>query len=90
MPNDKRDGVRFETDKFRINLREGKQQKRPRISIGKKVAPLAVDRNRIRRIFFEALRSLGKKNAQISVMVKKNLKDLKTTDIKNELRKLKL
>ncbi|MDO8487155.1 MAG: ribonuclease P protein component [Candidatus Curtissbacteria bacterium] len=57
------------------------------IVISKKVAKLAVDRNRIRRLFKEALRSLNFKG-QTTVIVKKNIAQYKKEQVQKALEKL--
>ncbi len=54
------------------------------IVVSKKVAPKAVDRNRIKRLIKESLRSmdLGK---SLKIIVKKNVADAKMLQIKDEL-----
>lgn len=57
------------------------------IVISKKVAGLAVDRNRIRRLFREAARGLNLEN-KIKIIVKKNISRLKKDQIQKSLEKL--
>ena len=55
------------------------------IVVSKNVAKKAVDRNRIKRIIKEAQRVIGPKAASYSVIVKKNIADLKTDQVKELL-----
>lgn len=57
------------------------------ITITKKVAPKAVDRNRIKRIIKEALRSAKIDKAQLQVIVKKNIASLKSYQVKEKIEK---
>lgn len=60
---------------------------RAAIVVSKKVAPRAVDRNRIRRLFQEALR--GKTlEGEFIFFVKRNLKDLKEQEINEKIQRV--
>lgn len=61
------------------------------VSVSKKVAPLAVDRNRLRRKVYAALPSLikdVKSAAFIMVMPKKDVMDASLNDLKREIHAL--
>ena len=58
------------------------------VIVSKKVARLAVDRNRIRRITTTALGQIGNLEGEIIVIVKNNIKKEKSTEIKAKLIKL--
>lgn len=60
---------------------EGKGK--PVIVISKKIAPLAVDRNRIKRLIKEALRQMEYKNNRLKIIVKKNFSGAKMTQVKD-------
>lgn len=57
---------------------------KPKIVVSKKVAILAVDRNRIRRIIKEALRNLNLKQT-LTIIVKRNIADKKTQEVQEIL-----
>ena len=59
------------------------------IIITKKVAPRAVDRNRIRRIISEALREkIGKTEDELVVIVKKNIAHFKKQEVSTIIERL--
>ena len=58
---------------------------KPTIVVSKKVAPLAVDRNRIKRLIREAVRHMELTNRQIKIVVKKNFADAKMTQVKDRI-----
>ena len=67
--------------------RDGGEDLKKTLVIAKKVAPLAVDRNRIRRLFAEAAR--GKNlTGEMVVVVKRNIAHLKSGQLKARLDKL--
>ncbi len=55
--------------------------------VTKKVAPRAVDRNRIKRLVFESLRKLDMLEGELVVVVKKNLAKLKMQEIQLKLKR---
>lgn len=55
------------------------------VSISKKTAKRAVDRNRIKRTTTEALRGLKLQDLQLVVIVKENIADLKVEEVKKRL-----
>lgn len=55
------------------------------IVVSKKVVPLAVDRNRIKRLIREAVRHLELENYQVKAIVKKNFADAKMTQVKDRI-----
>lgn len=57
------------------------------VVVTKKVAPRAVDRNRIKRLVFESLRKLDMIEGELVVVVKKNLAKLKTQEIQLKLKR---
>ncbi|MBI2327126.1 ribonuclease P protein component [Candidatus Curtissbacteria bacterium] len=57
------------------------------IVITKKVAPKAVDRNRIKRIIKEALRSAKIQKGQLQIIVKRNIASLKSYQVKEKIEK---
>ncbi|MBI2598869.1 ribonuclease P protein component [Candidatus Curtissbacteria bacterium] len=71
---------------FTLVIKKGSQNAGITIVVSKKVAKLAVDRNRIKRLFKEALRSLGLGSAGLVIIVKKNIAEYKTSQIKDELK----
>ena len=58
------------------------------VVISKKVAKRAVDRNRIKRIVKEALRGYHIGKEKLTIVVKKNIADLKMPEVKVKLKKL--
>ena len=52
--------------------------------VSKKVAPKAVDRNRIRRLFMEAARKI-QLTGELVIIVKENIKDLKMHQVEKLL-----
>lgn len=56
--------------------------------MSKKVAPLAVDRNRIKRLIREAVRQLALGDYQVKAIVKKNFADAKMTQVKDKIKEL--
>ena len=66
----------------------GQNTKAPRkvtIVITKKVAPRAVDRNRIRRVVKEALKENVPVQGHIKIIVKNNLANLKMQEVSKKL-----
>ena len=57
----------------------------PTVVVSKKITKKAVQRNRIRRIVKEALRSIGFEESKLVIIVKKNIANLKTNQVKKEL-----
>lgn len=58
------------------------------VVVSKKIAKLAVDRNRIRRITTSALRLIEKPAGEWVIIVKENIKAKKSTNIKTQLKDL--
>ena len=56
--------------------------------ITKKIAPKAVDRNRIKRLIWQALASQMERNVKAVVIVKKNIASLKAGVVGREIEKL--
>lgn len=61
--------------------------KKPQIVISKKIAKKAIDRNRIKRIIREAQRNIKAENIK-RIIIKKNIADLKSTQIAENLARL--
>lgn len=80
----KNQSARFNNTDFTLIVEENNALD-VKIVISKKIAPKAVDRNRVRRIFKEAIRHLFGRG-QFTVLVRKNLKDLKMTDIRDQIK----
>lgn len=55
------------------------------IVVSKKVAPRAVDRNRIKRLIKEAIRQIMTENYSLKIIVKKNVADAKMAEVANQL-----
>ncbi len=79
-------------DTFIILRKYATKVTKPRIVISKKVARLAVDRNRIKRLFREALKEINKEinleGQGITVIIKKNIAESKKDQIKKDIEKL--
>lgn len=60
---------------------------KPRIIISAKVAPKAVDRNRLKRRMREILRSMGKDKASFHIYIKKVALGMSFAQLKSELEK---
>lgn len=73
------------TEEFVLIFKKGLVFRKPLITISKKVAQKAVDRNRIKRIISEALRQLKLQKAEVQIIVRKNIKDAKTYQIQKKL-----
>ncbi|OGD93897.1 ribonuclease P protein component [Candidatus Curtissbacteria bacterium RIFCSPHIGHO2_01_FULL_41_44] len=58
---------------------------KPKVVISKKTVKKATDRNRIKRIIRQALDSLNLKDGQITVIIKKNIANLKMEQVKQKL-----
>ncbi len=71
-------------DEFSLNFKEGKPSSKITVVVSKKVAPKAVDRNRIKRLFKEAARKI-KFSQEMVIIVKKNIKDLKMQQVEKRL-----
>lgn len=56
--------------------------------VSKKVAKLAVDRNRIKRIIIEAIGEISMLEGEYIVIAKNNIKEEKSTNIKTQLENL--
>ena len=67
-------------------------QHRVLISVPKKIVPLAVDRNRIKRLIREAVRctggSLGQPYKSIGFRVLRHIKGLKLKDVQDEIQRV--
>lgn len=76
---------------FTILCKKVTKTVKPRIVISKKIARLAVDRNRIKRLFREALTSINIEGQAVTVIIKKNIAESKkgqiVKDIENLLKK---
>lgn len=58
------------------------------IIITKKIAPRAVDRNRIKRLLKEALRQLNRPQGEVKIIAKSNMSGLKMEDVLKKLEPL--
>lgn len=61
------------------------EREKLRVVVSKKVAPKAVDRNRIKRIIKEAIKNLEPYKGSIVIIVKNNVENLKTQTVQAEL-----
>ncbi len=65
-----------------------KSDKPLQIVVSKRVAKKSVDRNRIRRIFKEALKEIGAKEVQIKIIVRQNIAGTKSGELAEKLKQL--
>ncbi|MCR4324699.1 MAG: ribonuclease P protein component [Candidatus Curtissbacteria bacterium] len=73
---------------FTIVLHKNQEVFKAAVVVSKKTAKKAVDRNRIRRITTEAIKELGLKNCELTVIVKNNISEQKTEKVKEALKDL--
>lgn len=73
---------------FTLVVKKGTLKTKSTIVVSKKVAKLAVDRNRIKRLFKEALRSLNYQDQDLTIIVQKNIAGQKMDQVKGALKKL--
>ena len=78
--------IRFSSSDLVIRTRrQDIKSDHPVVVVSKKITKKATERNRIRRIIKEALRSVGFKDKSVAIIVKKNIANLKMHEIKNVL-----
>ena len=58
------------------------------VTISKKIAQKAVDRNRIKRLILECLRQRNDLDNRFQIIVKKNISGLKMPEVKEKIEKL--
>lgn len=80
-------GKRIESKELTLLVKEADKLKAG-IIVNKKVAPKAVDRNRIKRIIYEALAKQNKFKGEIIIIVKNNLANKNTNQVQEILEKL--
>ncbi|MEX2028273.1 MAG: ribonuclease P protein component [Candidatus Curtissbacteria bacterium] len=80
--------IKSSGDTFTILLTNAAKTVKPRIVISKKIARLAVDRNRIKRIFKEALASINLEGQGVTVIIKKNIAQSKKGQVVKEIEAL--
>lgn len=61
---------------------------RAAVIVAKRVARRAVDRNRIKRLVFEALRDIAPISGELKVSVQKNIAPLKKQEVRKNLEKM--
>jgi len=71
-------------DKFSVIFKKNLPFSKIKVVVSKKVAPKAVDRNRIRRLFMEAARKI-QLTGELVIIVKENIKDLKMHQVEKLL-----
>jgi len=76
------------SDKFRVIAKFKPDVFKVAISVSKKVAGKAVDRNRIKRIITESLRGQSNYKGQFLIIVNKNIAHLKKDEVKDKLFRL--
>lgn len=80
-------GLKISGEDFLLTFHQKPNVFKAAVIVAKKIAPKAVDRNRLRRQIFEVLRRTSKEG-ELIVNVKKNLAGLKTPQIERRLRPL--
>lgn len=81
-------GKKVSSEDFVLISGSTQQDRKVMVSVSKKVAARAVDRNRIKRIIKESLKVSGLTGANIKIIVRKNLAVLKMPEIRVKLEKL--
>ena len=81
-------GQRVYSDDFVLVYQNNEQIFKATCVITKKIAPKAVDRNRIKRLVRQALASQRKRNVKAVVVVKKNIAPLKAAVVEKEIEEL--
>lgn len=81
-------GKRLHSDELQLIITNGPGPFKIATIVSKKVAPKAVDRNRIRRLVAHAAKEIPKLEAHIIVIVKKNIADLNKNEVKAKLTRL--
>lgn len=76
---------RVSSTQFRLIAKKQPDGFRAAITVSKKVAPRAVDRNRIKRLVSEALHSQAVFGGELLVIVNKNIADLKKNEVQKRL-----
>lgn len=82
---DKKIGIRLNDKELTLVYTKKPGKLKAAVIVSKKVAKLAVDRNRIRRTITEALSAIDSLEGEIVVIAKKNIKSAKSTIIKARL-----
>lgn len=73
-------GRKFEFKQFRVIFKKGSRLKAA-IIVSKKVVPKAHERNRIKRVITEALRTQLEIKGEVIIIVKENIAKLKTDQV---------
>lgn len=81
-------GRRYFSSEFDLILKSSTEKALVTVSVSKKVASRAVDRNRIKRIIKEALRKIDSFENPVTFIVKKNIAGLKSYQIEEKLKNL--
>ena len=81
-------GQRVSGDDFVLVYQKNEPVFKATCVITKKIAPKAVDRNRIKRLIWQALASQTERNLKAVVIVKKNIASLKAEVVGREIEKL--
>lgn len=80
-------GKKFESKHFKLVFKKGDHLKAA-IIVSKKVVPRAVERNRIKRIISEVLRTQLKIKGEVMIIVRENIAKLKTNDVARMLKNI--
>ena len=78
-------GQKLSSDEFRVIAKFKPGVFKVATSVSKKVARLAVDRNRIKRIITESLRGQSIYEGEFLIIVNKNIAHLKKYEVKDKL-----
>lgn len=81
-------GQRLTSGEIQLVVNPNKNTFRVATIVSKKVAPKAVDRNRIKRLVAQAMGENQSLQAEVIVIVKKNIATLKKDQVKAKLTKL--
>lgn len=81
-------GQRLTSGEIQLVVNPNKNTFRVTTIVSKKVAPRAVDRNRIKRLVAQAMGENQSLQAEVIVIVKKNIATLKKDQVKAKLTKL--
>ena len=73
---------KVQNENFAVKFARSETDFKAAVTVSKKVAKKAVDRNRIKRITLEATKDLNLKNGEFIISVKKNISALKKEEVK--------
>lgn len=79
---------KIKSEDFNLIFKKAESNFKTKIVISRKVASKAVDRNRIKRLFREVLRTYKGENNKLVIIVKRNLSSLKRQDIQSKMEEM--